>query len=166
MYLYTRLHKVEWQPYDKCRFAWSHVTAGILGMDNLTVCRLSVHENSSMPCFMKPGNNLAAWPQSLPLMPSYLCLGKLIFMMWEHQVPATSMDVNDRPHDMANHGAALYVPSGPARAPRAVPGRLPSLGCLPQSKVCWRALAVVHSHTLTSTVVVLCGWAVAHELYP
>lgn len=52
-----------------------------------------------------------------------------------HQVKTTTVYVNHGAHQLSDHGTALYVPPGPARAPGGTPGGLPRLGRLPEGKV-------------------------------
>ena len=72
-----------------------------------------------------------------------------------HQVKAAAMDVDDRPQQLADHGAAFQVPAGAPLSPGALPGGLPWLGCLPERKVGGAALAAVHSYPFTRTIVFL-----------
>src|SRR5437868_9327266 len=51
------------------------------------------------------------------------------------------MDVDLLPEGLADHRRAFDVPTGPALAPGAVPGRLAGLGSLPECEVARVALA-------------------------
>ena len=62
----------------------------------------------------------------------------------------TSVDVNDRSHELPNHGATLNVPPRAAWAPRRLPGRLPRLCGLPECEIFRALLAAVHGNSLTS----------------
>lgn len=65
------------------------------------------------------------------------------------------MDVDHRPHQGSDHGAALNVPAWAAGAPGGGPGGLPCLRSLPERKISGSPLPLIHCHPLTRSVVLL-----------
>lgn len=65
----------------------------------------------------------------------YLTLRQLVIVMRELEVDAAGVYVERVAAHVGRHGRALYVPAGPARAPRRRPRRLARLAALPQGKV-------------------------------
>ena len=68
-------------------------------------------------------------------------LRNLVFMMWELQVEAATVDVELRAQVVGGHGGALQVPARTAIAPRRRPRGLARLGRLPQREIVRTALA-------------------------
>ncbi len=62
-------------------------------------------------------------------------LGELVLVVGEDQVVAAAVDVHRQAEVGLDHGRALDVPAGAARAPGTVPHRLARLGRLPQHEV-------------------------------
>ena len=65
------------------------------------------------------------------------------------------MYVDDRTHQLPDHGAALDVPARPSRAPGALPCGLIWLCSLPEHEVCRMPLAGVDCHSFSCSVVLL-----------
>ena len=72
-------------------------------------------------------------------------LGDLVFVVREHQVEPTAVDVERLAQQLAAHGGAFDVPAGPARSPGARPRRLARLGRFPEGEIATGPLAIGHA---------------------
>ena len=73
-------------------------------------------------------------------------LGDFVFMMWEHQVVAATMNVEARPQQFVAHGRTLDMPARTPTPPGAVPARKIVGGRLPQDEIHRVALVRGHFH--------------------
>ena len=82
------------------------------------------------------------------LVPGAHGLRRLVLVVREDEVGATTVDVDRSAQVAVDHGAALGVPAGTAFSPGARPAGLAGLGGLPEGKVEGVALLVVDLHAL------------------
>ena len=78
-------------------------------------------------------------------------LGYLVLMMRELQIHSTTMDVKMTAQAVDRHGRAFDMPARSAIAPRRLPARLTRLGRLPEHKIQWIILGLIHGDTFTRT---------------
>ena len=81
-------------------------------------------------------------------------LGDFVFMVWELQIRATTVDVEGIAEQVFTHGRAFDVPARTTVSPRAFPCRLACFGGFPQYKIKRIAFETVHFHTLACAQVV------------
>ena len=78
-------------------------------------------------------------------MVSTAALGNFVFMMGEHQIRTTAMNIEVVAQMTGIHGRAFDMPARTARPPGRLPGRLARLGHLPQHKVHGVTFALLHA---------------------
>ncbi len=62
-------------------------------------------------------------------------LGTFVLVVWEHEVKATTVDIEDLAEILARHGGALDMPAWTAASPGRLPERLTRLRAFPQREV-------------------------------
>ena len=73
-----------------------------------------------------------------------LRLGAFVFVVWEHEIVAATVEIKTVTEERERHRRALDVPARPARAPRRIPIGFAGLRRFPKREVHWALLAFIH----------------------